>query len=47
VITEQLRVLFNVGLTNPRDRALFRVCLYNACRINVACTLLLADVAGF
>ena len=43
---EQLKLLFNEGLLLPRDRALFGVCLYTACRINEACTLLTADVMG-
>lgn len=41
---EEIRSLFNEGLTNPRDRALFGICLYTACRINEACTLRLTDV---
>ena len=43
---EQLTLLFNEGLLTARDRALFGVCLYTACRINEACTLLTADVMG-
>jgi integrase len=31
-------------LTNPRDRALFGICLYGATRIREACTLRTADV---
>lgn len=41
---EEINLLFNQGLTNERDRALFGVCLYCACRINEACTLRLSDV---
>ncbi len=36
--------LFNEGLQSDRDRALFGVCLYTACRINEACTLNTQDV---
>ena len=36
----QINLLFNEGFSNPRDRALFGVCLYAATRINEACTLL-------
>ena len=43
----QINLLFNQGFTNPRDRALFGVCLYAAARINEACTLLRGDVIGF
>ena len=43
----QINLLFNEGFTNPRDRALFGVCLYAAARINEACTLLRGDVIGF
>ena len=43
---EEVNVLFTEGFVNPRDRALFGVCLYCACRINEACTLLTGDVFG-
>lgn len=43
---EQITLLFTEGLTKPRDRALFSVCLYAATRINEACTLLTGDVIG-
>lgn len=43
----QINLLFNEGLTKPRDRALFGVCLYAAARINEACTLLRGDVIGY
>ncbi len=43
---EQITLLFTEGLLTTRDRALFGVCLYTACRINEACTLLTADVMG-
>jgi len=40
----ELQLLFESGLTTPRDRALFGTCLYAACRINEACTLHTADI---
>ena len=42
----EIQILFNEGFTlNPvRDRTLFAVCLYTACRINEACTLHTKDV---
>lgn len=42
--TAEIQLLFNSGLTNNRDRALFGVCLFTACRINEACTLLTTDI---
>ncbi len=45
VLTQaEIRLLFNQGLTTNRDRALFGVCLFTACRINEACTLQVIDV---
>lgn len=41
---DQLNLLFNFGFVKPRDKALFGVCLYAACRINEACTLFTRDV---
>lgn len=41
---EEIQRLFWQGLTSARDRALFGVCLYTACRIREACTLRTADV---
>ncbi|MBE9117206.1 site-specific integrase [Lusitaniella coriacea LEGE 07157] len=41
---EELERLFNNGLTNSRDRALFAICLYTACRIRECCTLRTTDV---
>ena len=41
---EEIQRLFNQGLTLPRDKALFGVCLYTACRIREACTLRVNDV---
>lgn len=43
---EQIDLLFTEGLTRPKDRALFWVCLYAAARINEVCTLLSGDVIG-
>ena len=43
---QEITLLFSEGFVNPRDRALFGVCLYAACRINEACTLLTGDVFG-
>ncbi len=45
---EEIQLLFSEGFKdNPypeRDRALFGVCLYTACRINEACTIKTKDV---
>jgi integrase/recombinase XerD len=43
---DQINLLFNEGFVKPRDKALFGVCLYAACRINEACTLFTRDVFG-
>lgn len=40
----EIQLLFNEGLQSDRDRTLFGVCLYTACRINEACTLNTQDV---
>lgn len=40
----EIQLLFSQGLQSNRDRALFGVCLFTACRINEACTLRTADV---
>ncbi len=40
----EIQLLFSQGLQNERSRALFGVCLYTACRIREACTLLTVDV---
>ena len=40
----EIALLFNQGLTLPRDKALFGICLYTACRIREACTLRVNDV---
>lgn len=44
--SEQISLLFTQAFVKPRDRALFGICLYAACRINEACTLLRGDVIG-
>ena len=41
---EEIDLVFNEGLTNDRDRALFALCLYTACRINECVTLRTTDV---
>lgn len=43
---DQINQLFTNGFINPRDKALFGVCLYAAARINEACTLFYADAIG-
>jgi integrase/recombinase XerD len=43
---DEIAQLFTIGLTHERDRALFGICLYTACRINEACSLFTADVFG-
>ncbi|PSB27651.1 tyrosine-type recombinase/integrase [Chlorogloea sp. CCALA 695] len=45
--TEEIQLLFSQGLTIRRDRALFGICLYTACRIAEACTLRRGDVYDF
>lgn len=40
---EEIGLLFSKGFVSERDRALFGFCLYTACRINEACTMLKAD----
>ena len=41
---EEIQLVFSEGFQNDRDRALFEVCLYSACRINEASTLNTQDV---
>ncbi len=41
---EELQLLFSSGLLKARDRALFGICLFTACRISEACSLRRADV---
>lgn len=40
----EIQLLFSQGLQTSRDRALFGICLFTACRIREACTLRTADV---
>jgi integrase/recombinase XerD len=40
----EIQRLFYSGLQTDRDRALFGICLFSACRIREACTLRTADV---
>jgi integrase/recombinase XerD len=42
--TEEIQLLFSQGFTTERDRALFAVMLYTACRVNEAVTLRAVDV---
>jgi integrase/recombinase XerD len=42
--TEEIQILFSQGFTTPRDRALFAIMLYTACRVNEAVTLRAVDV---
>jgi integrase/recombinase XerD len=39
----EIQLLFSQGFQTPRDRALFGICLFTACRIREACTLRTAD----
>lgn len=44
---EEIQLLFRNGLTNIRDRALFAVMLFSACRVCEVCSLLTTDVYEF
>ncbi|MCC5622488.1 site-specific integrase [Nostoc sp. CHAB 5715] len=45
VLTQsEIQLIFNHGLDNDRDRTLFGVCLFSACRIRECCTLLTQDI---
>ena len=45
ILTQQeIELLFNKGLLSSRDRTLFGVCLYTACRIAEACSLMVKDI---
>ncbi len=35
----EIQLLFSQGFQEDRDRALFGICLFSACRIREACTL--------
>lgn len=39
----EINLLFTQALTSPRDRSLFGICLFTACRIREACTLRTVD----
>lgn len=41
---EELRRLFTLGFLNPRDRALFGICLYTNCRVREALALQTTDI---
>jgi len=41
---EEIELLFSQGLTTECDRVLFSVCLFSACRIAEACSLVTSDV---
>jgi integrase/recombinase XerD len=41
---EEIQLLFTKGLTNQRDRTLFAICLFTACRIQEAVTLITGDI---
>ncbi|MEO1432641.1 MAG: site-specific integrase [Cyanobacteria bacterium J06633_8] len=41
---QEIQLIFAQGLTNERDRALFAVCLFSACRIREAVTLQTTDI---
>ncbi|NER98678.1 MAG: site-specific integrase [Symploca sp. SIO1B1] len=40
----EIQLLFSEGLRSERDRALFGICLYTACRIKECCSLRTTDV---
>jgi integrase/recombinase XerD len=41
---EEIELLFNDGFQTERSRTLFGVCLYTACRIAEACSLMVKDI---
>ncbi|NES19625.1 MAG: site-specific integrase [Symploca sp. SIO3E6] len=41
---QEIQLLFSEGLQNNRDRTLFGICLFCACRVREACTLRTGDV---
>jgi integrase/recombinase XerD len=43
---EELSLLFSLGFTNIRDKTLFGICLYTACRISEALSLMTTDFKG-
>ena len=42
--TSEINLVFNEGLTNHRDRAIFALCLYTACRLEECVSLRTTDV---
>jgi integrase/recombinase XerD len=42
--SDELRLLFDKGLTNPRDRTLFAICLFTGCRVSEALRLQTTDI---
>ncbi|MHC5861817.1 tyrosine-type recombinase/integrase [Nostoc sp.] len=45
VLTQsEIQLIFSDGLDNDRDRTLFGVCLFSACRIRECCTLQTQDI---
>ncbi|MBD2527885.1 tyrosine-type recombinase/integrase [Nostoc sp. FACHB-133] len=45
VLTQQeIQLIFSHGLDNNRDKTLFGVCLFSACRIRECCTLQTQDI---
>ena len=45
VLTQpEIQLIFSDGLEDDRDRTLFGVCLFSACRIRECCTLLTDDI---
>jgi len=43
---DELTLLFSLGFTNIRDKALFGICLYTACRVSEALALVTTDFKG-
>lgn len=43
---DELRRLFTDGFISPRDRALFGICLFTACRVSEALSLTTDDIKG-
>jgi len=41
---QEIQLIFNQGFDNDRDRTLFAVCLFSACRIREAVTLQTTDI---
>ncbi|MGJ5634708.1 tyrosine-type recombinase/integrase [Nostoc sp. CALU 1950] len=45
VLTQsEIQLIFSHGLDNDRDKTLFGVCLFSACRIRECCTLFTQDI---